>query len=309
MRWIKWSIGEGVLRTISILFSKMIGESSLGPPHLTGSILVIGCMQTVVASGVLFHKKLSFAESRQFVFGSILFGAGAFVNSFLAFWALGMGAPIAVYTLLTLLSIVPGALIDRLWFGQTLAVRHVVGIVSALVAGWLVLKTPDIREIGTLPNWVWIGLANALGVAMNQGVSLWIKEISPWVKNFWGGLSTAACGLLAIVLMTGSDRAIILNETFAPVLLWSVGISVVVVGVWTYNVIAYRDGAAIAAKHVVVNGLFLTLATGVGIFFYGDTFTTVQAMGMGLYVAAFMLLDNEVWTWLRATVSQHFGGG
>lgn len=298
MKWIKWALAEAGFRTVSMTLQKVIGNISRGLPQVVVSTLVIGAMQCLAASIVLRTKRINPLPGNILVLGSVLFGVGAFVNTVIAFMAYVYGANIAVYTFITLLAIVPGAMIDRVFFSERLIARQYMGIAGAIIAGWLILKTPSLAEVTLLPVWVWLGIANAFGLAVNQGISRRVKNVNPWVKNFWGGLTTFILCLTALAIFGNRWWGEITSPDIVPVLLWSIAISVVVIGIWTFNVIAYRDGGSIPTKHVVVNGTFLTLVTIVGFVIFGDEITTIQFGGMAIYLGAFVLINNEVWTYL-----------
>jgi len=293
MRWIPWALGEAVFRATSVTLIKIIGELSQTLAHVTLSTLVIGLVQSVVAGSMLVRNR-TFSTTRRFFIGSVLFGVGAFFSSIVAFVAYMQGANMAVYTLLTLLAIVPGALIDRIWFGERLVARQMLGIALAILAGWLALKVPTVAELAGLPLWTWLGLLNAVGLAVNQGCTRWIKDVDPWVKNFWGGLTTLLLGVMVLVFL-GMDRALLSGPDIRPLLLWSTLIAFAVIGIWSFSVIAYRDGAAIPTKHVLVNGVFLALVLAVGFLVFNEEIAPVQVGGMLVYLCAFVLINNEVW--------------
>ena len=298
MKWLKWAVAEAGFRTVSMTLQKVIGGLSHGLPQVVVSTTVIGAIQCLAALIVLRIKRINPLPGNALVLGSVLFGVGAFVNTVIAFMAYVYGANIAVYTFITLLAIVPGAMIDRVCFKERLMVRQYLGIVAAVAAGWLILRMPSLEEMVLLPIWVWLGIINACGLAINQGISRGVKNVNPWVKNFWGGLTTFILCLTALAIFGDRWWREITSPDIVPVLLWSIVISVVVIGIWTFNVIAYRDGGSIPTKHVVVNGTFLTLVTIVGFVIFDDKITTIQIGGMATYLGAFVLINNEVWTYL-----------
>lgn len=297
MRWIKWAFSEALARTASMTLIKVIGGAAGGLPLSLVSTLIIGTVQTSAAGGVMRLTRAQLFPSRRLVTGSVLFGVGAFVNSVIPFLAYGYGANIAVYTFLTLLAIAPGALIDRVCFGERTSFRQTCGIGLAVFAGWLVLNRPSLAELLSLPVWAWLALLNALGLAINQGISRWVKDVNIWTKNFWGGSTTSLLSLACLAFGTLAQEA--LHSPALPTVLgWSALIALVVIGIWSFNVIAYRDGAAIPVKHVVVNGTFLSLVVLVGFLVFGESVTLTQFGGMLVYLSAFAVINNEVWGYL-----------
>ncbi len=294
--WIKWALGEACFRALSMALIKVIGGIAQTFGNLLLSTLIIGVVQTISAGSVLSIKKIHPLPGARLVLGSVLFGIGAFLNTVIAFAAYMHGANIAVYTLLTLLSIVPGAIIDRLWFGERIELRHILGIGLAVIAGWFALNTPDVNEVTELPLWVLLGLANAIGLAANQGVSRWVKDVDSWVKNFWGGCTTFV--LCAAVLVLSGSWADAFDQNAGQIVFWSVIIAFVVIGIWSFNVIAYRDGAAIPTKHIVVSAAFMGLVMATGVVVFHESVFLAQIVGVGLFVAAFTLMHEDSWKYI-----------
>lgn len=300
VRWIKWAAAEAGFRALSMTLIKVIGSLSSVVAHTILSTLVIGAIQSIVAGGVLTGKRMTPWVEGRLVFGSILFGVGAFINSVIAIVAYMYGANIAIYPFLPLLAIVPGVLIDRVWFGEQLVLRQFIGIAFAIFAGWLVLDAPSLADLLDLPIWAWLGLLNALGLAINQGFTRWVKDVDPWVKNLWGGLATFLLSVVALIFL-GHNLEIFLAPEAQRILLWSVAIAFVVIGIWSFNVIAYRDGAVIPTKHIFVNGAYLAVMLFVGFIGFKESVSVVQIGGMGLYLGAFVLVNSEVWKYTVRT--------
>lgn len=298
MKWIKWALGEAGFRTASMALQKQIGTVAGNLPLVTFSTLIIGVVQAVVAGSVLMKKEIDFFPSGKLVSGSILFGIGAFINTIIAFMAYVNGANIAVYTLITLLAIVPGAIIDKLCFGEKSSPRQIIGIMIVVFAGWLILKAPDISALSELPLWAWLGILNAFCLSINQGITRWVKEVDPWVKNFWGGSTTALLCIVTLGVFGPTISELLAMPSFQSVFAWSGVIALVVIGIWSFNVIAYRDGAAIPVKNVVVNGTFLSLTILVGLLFFDDTISLIQIAGILTYLIAFSIINNETWLFM-----------
>lgn len=292
-KWIRWGFIEALFRTISMTLGKVVGGLASTFAHVTLSTCVIGGVQATVAGTILLYQRITPWCGKRLVTGSVLFGAGAFVGTMLPFIAFMQGAPLAVYTFLTLLAVIPGAVLDRAWFGERLVFRQMVGIMVALFAGWLVLEAPNITELFALPLWMLLGLLNAGILALNQGVTRWVKDINPWVKNFWGGLTTCTLGVCTLFYL-GDARFLSMPET-QPLLALSSVIAFVVIGMWTFNVIAYRDGATIPAKYILVNGMFLALVFVIGFLVFGESISLTQVIGMAVYFCGFVLVNRDGW--------------
>ncbi len=301
MKWLKWAVGEAGSRTASMTLQNVIGRIAGSFPLVVISTLMIGIVQCSTAFGIVRRKQLDIFPSRRLVTGSVLFGIGAFVNTLLAFMAYVYDANMAVYTMITLLAIIPGAIIDRIWFNEKITLRLIAGIILATIAGWLILDLPNLESFTDMPVWTWIGLGNAIGLSINQGITRWSKEVNPWVKNFWGGSTTAILCLLTVLIFADETIRAVATADMGRVLGWSAVISFLVIGIWSFNVIAYRDGAAIPTKQVVVNGIFLTLTIFAGYLFFGDMITSTQFGGMVVYLIAFTVMNKEAWEYITRT--------
>lgn len=298
--WIKWALGEAGFRTLAMTLLKAIGNTTQAQrfPLTIVSAFIIGMVQMTVAGGIMCFKKTKFFPSKYLIVGSILFGAGAFVNTVIPLLAYAYGANIATYTFLTLLSIIPGAIIDRVWFGDRLVVRQWFAVVLAISAGWFALNTPNLNELLLLPVWAWLAIANAIGLAINQGITRSIKHVDVWTKNFWGGGATLALCIIAFLLIGRELEMTIRSPELLTVIYRSLALALVVIGIWSFNVIAYRDGAGIPTKNIAVNGAFLSLVIVIGFFIFGERISFAQIIGMLLYLGAFTLINNEAWHYL-----------
>jgi drug/metabolite transporter (DMT)-like permease len=298
MGWVKWALGEAALRVTSITLVKVVGGLANTFGQLTLSTLIIGSVQILAALGVLAYKRTSIWAPRRHIIGSIAFGIGAFFGTMLPFVAFMLGANLAVYTFLALLAIIPGAFIDRIFFGERLVVRQLGGIALAVFAGWLVMNMPNLDELATLPLWAWLALINACTLAINQGVTRWIKEVDVWVKNFWGGVGTAALCVLTFLILGPETIATVATSASTPIVLWSTVIAIVVIGLWSFNVLAYRSGASIPTKNVFVNGVYLFGALAVGYLLFEEPVHMAQLFGILTYIVAFALINTQVWGYL-----------
>ncbi|MCL9972288.1 MAG: DMT family transporter [Candidatus Pacebacteria bacterium] len=298
MSWVKWALGEAAFRVTSITLLKVIGTLASTLGQLALSTLIIGGVQVVAAGCMLIYTRTSIWATKRQILGSIAFGIGAFFGTMLPFVAFMLGANLAVYTFLALLAIVPGALIDRIFFGEKLVIRQLSGIALAVFAGWLVMNMPNLNELATLPLWAWLALINACTLAINQGVTRWIKEVDIWIKNFWGGVGTTVLCLLSILILGPEAVASIATGASVPIVAWSAVIAIVVIGLWSFNVLAYRSGASIPTKNVFVNGAYLFGALAIGYLFFGEPVQSAQLFGILTYIVAFILINNTVWNYV-----------
>ena len=294
--WRRWTLGEALAKITSATLQKQIGLASYTPAGVVLGNLVIGFVQMI--AGFLFLLKVGRTpkDSPKHILFSCMFGAFAFMSTMFSLSAYRLGGPVSVVVFIITLSIIPGAFIDRIFFKHHLALRQWIGVLVGIAGAYLVLGTPSLRELSGLPTWAFLALGTACTTAVNQGFAQKIKGIDPIVKNYWGGFTTAVLALCAFCFVGVPDFS---SEGSWKIIWVSVLIGFVVVGMWTCNVRAYRDGAHIAEKKLMVNGLYLTSAMFVGVVFYNESMTLGKLLGIPAFVLATCLFDNKLWESFR----------
>ncbi|MEK7193158.1 MAG: hypothetical protein AAB682_03430 [Patescibacteria group bacterium] len=257
--------------------------------HTLWATMLVGVIQILLGAGSLSFQKKSFGDSTRNIAGAVLFGLLAWnstVLGFVTFWYEGeFGARVFVITL----SVVPGALIDHFCFSNRLNFRQWSGVLVAILAGFLVLGSPALRK----GIWIWFAFANMMTVAVNQGVTQAIKDIDPMRKNFYGGIVAVALGL--VLLGVKFESKTFFTPEFTKLTAVSILTGLNVVFMWTLNVWAYKDGAYISLKKIVLNSGYLSMSMVIGVAFFGDAFAWGKIGGMGLFVLSLALMDNELW--------------
>jgi multidrug transporter EmrE-like cation transporter len=97
-----------------------------------------------------------------------------------------------------------------------------------------------------------------------------------------------------------TDLLIEFSRPIPQIWLSSAVIGVIVIGMWSFNLLSYRGGAQIAIKKLVLNGSYLTMAMVVGILLFGETLTVAKIVGVATYLVAFVLMDDNTWQYFRS---------
>ncbi|MBI2024698.1 MAG: DMT family transporter [Candidatus Harrisonbacteria bacterium] len=294
-RWMRWTFAEAGTKTVSKLLQKVVGNVSTTLAHTFFATLVIGLVQTI--SGLIVcrvGKKPIFRDGTG-ILGSCLFGFFAVVSSVLSFSVFLLGGEVGINTFIITLSIIPGALIDRFFFGKQLSGREWFGISVAIFAGYSVLGWPSPATAMKLPLWVWLSFGIAVSVAINQGITQKVKKVDPFFKNFWGGLTTIVLSLAAVTVLGSFNLFADFSKPMRNLWLVSIVIGAIVVGMWSFNLLSYKGGASIALKKLVMNGAYLITAMLAGVWLFGESLTISKLVGIGLFVIAFALMDRTTW--------------
>jgi len=297
-KWMRWTLLEALMKTTSKLPQKFCGQISPTFGHTFLASLVIGWVQVSVGYIVTQRRGTKLLADRSLVIGSCLFGLGAAIITVLGFAIFYYHGDVGVSVLIFTLSIIPGAFIDQCFFGHRLTARKWAGVGVGILAAYVILNRPSLQEFKMMPVWIWLSFALMFLAAVTQGITQKIKEVDMFVKNFWGGLVTVVVCLAALVV---SGQTALLWD-FSPNTRQLVGISafigLVVVAMWSFNLLSYKGGASIAIKKLVLNGFYLTTAMLGGMVFFGETLTNGKLIGTGLYVVAFALMDDNTWRFL-----------
>jgi len=183
-KWMKWTILEATMKTSSKIVQKTIGVVSSTFGQVAFATFVVGLVQTI--AGYVMAKKYNkkIFTDKGSIAGSIWFGLNAMTMTVLCFAVFLYNGDMGVNTFIITLSIIPGALIDTLFFGHKLNRKEWAGIGIATLAGYSILGWPSLHQAMDLPSWVWLSFIVMMLGAINQGITQKIKKIDPFVKNF-----------------------------------------------------------------------------------------------------------------------------
>ena len=297
-KWMKWTFLEALMKTISKVFQKIIGKLSHTFGHVLFATLIVGLVQIIGGYLMAKSKKVSIFTDIGSIARSCWFGFNACLCTIIPFYIFALGGDISINTFIITLSIVPGALIDITFFKHKLELKQWFGIFIAIFAGYTILGLPSLSEFLEMPLWVWLSFVIMIITAINQGITQKIKEIDPFVKNFWGGLTTFIVSLITIFIW--GAQGLFVDFTMQMQKLWisSIIVGFIVIAMWSFNIFAYKDGAQIPIKKLVINGSYLTMAMICGITIFDEPMNFAKLSGVLLYFVAFSFMDKDTSTYL-----------
>lgn len=287
--WMGYALGEAGFRIGSRSTSQAIGRLTATLPQLLLMTTVVGIVQCCGGIALARARNVRLLAAPVLIGWSVCFGLLASLNTILTFATIQHGGPLGASTFIITLSIIPGALIDRIFFGERLRPMQWGGVSIGIFGMYAMLSFPDLRALTELPLWVWLALANMFGVAVNQGITRAVKAIDPFVKNVWVGATTIACTLPFALPTLATDAAIL------PAMFW-IGTSIIgcfVIGLVSLNVMSYKAGGSIAVKKLIVQGTYLVGATIVGAVAFNESLTVGTAVGLACFLLAFVLLTAK----------------
>lgn len=295
--WMYWPLAEGGTKTTSRLLQKFLGLTGKSLASTFFVTIVIGLIQMaggyVLSGGWPRLRQVQFRQAAM----SILFGIVASVMTVISFLTFTYeGADVGVTTFLVTLSIIPGAIVDWLVFGNRLRLHQWFGVAAFLAAGYAILDFPPLGLLASLPVWVWLSLANALLAVLAEAIVQARKEMDPFAFNFWVGLTTTLFCAVWIMAAGWRDVFVVLPPRF-----WiaSVAISAVVLVMIYCMVSGYKAGGNIAMKKFIMYGAFLITSTALGILLYREPASVGKAVGVLGFFIAFAFMDRGAWELVR----------
>jgi drug/metabolite transporter (DMT)-like permease len=279
-----------------------VASNSWGGTFLASGI--VGLVQVVIVTAFeLSHRKLGLFKDFKGALGSSIFGILALSSTVLGFATFMKGGDISTSTFIVTLSIVPGMLIDIIFFHYKSTIREWIGMSVAIFAGYTILGLPRLEEILKMPLWFWLAIGNMMTVAINQGITQAVKKVDPLFKNFWGGLMALIFAPLLMIAIGQGGSIVRFNEN---VRIWyaSFFIGIIVIAMWSFNLLSYQCGASIALKKLVMNATYLTSTLIIGVLFFHEKITVGKVLALPLFCCAFILMDQKMWNYVTSTLAR-----
>lgn len=299
-KWMAWTVLEALMRSMSNALQKTIDDiTAVSFSYVLYATGFIGLVQMVAGFVVLRSRGKKIGDQFANIAGSISFGVFGVLSICLSFLVFAKGGQLSVHAFITSLSIIPGALIDLFVFKHPLSKRQWIGVMIAVVAGYVVLGLPSFDQALKLPFWVWCSFGAMMAMTVNQGITQRIKDVDPFVKNFWGGATIFILGF-GVLLAFGKIPVGSYPYKLTLISLAIGGLSVIL---WIANLFAYRDGALMAIKKLIMSGSYLLITIVGGAVIFGEEVGLHKIIAFFLYLFSFLLLDNPTWEyfWIKNT--------
>jgi drug/metabolite transporter (DMT)-like permease len=289
-KWTIWAILEGVSKTASKVLQKYTGVASSHWGDTFLATAVIGIVQLISGLIVSKTKRINLITDRYTIIGCSLFGLNAVLITVLGFAVFLYGGDMGVSTFIVSLAIIPGAIFDQSIFNHKVSKLEWLGIFIAVLGGITVLQIKSFDTILNFPLWVWMSFGMTILSALGQVITQKINKVDPFVKNFWGGLVTCVLCIPVAYFMLSND---IFSPTRLKLVYVSAIMGLIIVGMWSFNLLSYKSGASIALKKLVMFGVYLSTAMFAGVIFFHEPLTIGKIIGVILYIVAFILIDRK----------------
>jgi hypothetical protein len=270
--WHRDAFYEGFTKTTVKIFQNLFGRVANNWAHCWFASLIMGITQVV--SGLVTAKRYNttiFVE-KTIIIWSCIWGASALISSMGSFVAfLDLKADMVVNTFIVTLSLVPGALLGKLFFNEPFTRRTAFGMIVGIFSGWFVLGCPSVSKILSFPIWVWGSLVtmffNAINNCIDKKITL-LNKIEEkklnrerklnHVKNAWGGLTTAILCLLIIFIIGRGNMFLDFSRQMGWIWFGSIVIGILVYLMASFSLFAYTDNTTVPLKKLAMNCAWLS---------------------------------------------------
>lgn len=295
-KWMKWTLFESLTRITLRVLQKIVGFISTSFSHSALAAGIIGTVQVVVSAFFLLIGKKKFTAPKDQIIGSVSFGFFATYSTIVPMTVYWLGGDLGVNAFIISLSIVPGALIDWIFFKHPLNARQWLGVGISLLGAYAILGSPStLGAFLEMPLWVWLAATGMIAIAINQGITQKVKNVDALVQNFWGGLTTAILSVIVLAVVGSLTLVFDFSRATPKFLAFAAVSGLVTLFLWCFNLLSYKDGASIAIKKLVMQGILLIGSMTAGIAFFGEPFTVGKVLGALFFLVAFCLVDKGTW--------------
>lgn len=300
LKWSFFASGEGFLKITHFTLFKFFGALSSFTWFLFLVTLVIGAVEALIQGARAYRSNISFVPEVRPVLGAVGFGVVAVYMTVIPLYVLSFeGADIALFGFLTTLSILPGALFDRL-FGDRLRLKQWLGVALFVLGSYAFLGSPSLMELKELPTWMYWAFSFPIAAAINELLIRFVgvKELNPTVTTFWvGATQLAVCSVCLVVLFSvGLFNLSLLGGIQLHVWALIFLLALLIIASHIFKQLAYspRAGGTIVAKKVVMIGILLIGTFIVDWVFYGTVLTLGKVIGtVGFLLATYLVVSRN----------------
>jgi drug/metabolite transporter (DMT)-like permease len=320
--WFGLTILEGVLMGIAKLFHGLVGSQSPTMHHVVFAVAIVGAVQALVGFGgaVVVRERL-FRVHGAYILGFTVFGLLALVATLFAFLAFRTGARADMATntfIVSVLAIVPAAVIGRFGFKEHIGWNQLAGGLLAIAGGALLLS-PSLTG-GTIPVWVWWSCITMLGATGTHTAAKLLSRFvqrnkvpkismtaNIFVLQFWGGITMAGCALFLLAI----DGATLLWDPWRVPKLWTYAACVALtnLGWWSCRQISFQHGAPLYFRMLPWLGCYLGTATLSGMVVFHETLPLTKSIGLLVFLPAIVLYQRELWGYCARPVQRWLAAG
>jgi len=202
--WGALSAGEGILHVFNLSLLKVVAHYFVSAVLSLFAIFVIGFVRMIGGAILTLRSGYEFFPSQKAVFGSMLVGlVSAYVTLIPVYLFVTRGISIAVFALMIFVGLIPGAVWNKLGSYGKLSLTQIFGLILSLLSLVAVMQF----AVVALPIWFWLILSLPVASLVQEIIIRKIGTagvISPWVHNFWLGLSMIIFAVVGMMLFNAS---------------------------------------------------------------------------------------------------------
>jgi hypothetical protein len=294
--WSSFAVSEGIFKTVHMWIFKIIG-STFAAPLFFVSTFVVGVIQIVGGLLVNLRSRYEIFPKTKYIIGSLLLGVIAVYTAVVPMYIFSIsGASLALIAFIISLILIPKALFDKVLFRDPITPFQLMSVPLFLFGLYALVGFPGFDQITSLPSWAWFALTLPVAIIAEEFLtrSFKVGVISPWVKNFWIGVSTVVVSVISFIVIKPFSILLDLIKNLSGdmwFLFVLLGLSILT-GVFVKQR-TYMHGGSIAAKKITMIGTYLISSLVVGVLFFTNPLTIGEIVGIFALITGYFFVEQE----------------
>lgn len=294
-RFVAIAATDGLVRSFSTACQNLAGKALTSAEGSLIATATIELLRLTTGLSTLALKQTKIQTEFKNLCLMFVWALFAVVMTVLHVYSYEIGADQGIATMIVLGGIIPGALIDRYWFGDPLPTKRIAGMGVFLVAAWSALNFPGKSAVLLLPSWVYFKVIIAGLLAVNEAVRRTLMNVPPERRitteqsQFWVG------AFALTLLMAAALHTQVWTKLAAYQLnfwLGTLGMGTAVVISTALSLQVYKFPGSITTRKLVSNTTVMITSVIVGVTLFGEPFTAGKALAMVLFVAALVIYEG-----------------
>jgi drug/metabolite transporter (DMT)-like permease len=313
LSWVEMALVVGVLMALCKPGHRLVGALAPTILHALLATGIVGLFGVLVGFWFAPRGSLSLVSLEGWYrWGPLYLGVGFVLATVCAFQAFSSaGAHVGINTFISgPLTILPSILLGTTFFHEKLTLKKLMAGIMSLGAAWLVTNA---TLSNGLPGWIVWSFGTCLFASSTRflakqiakwGESNGHPKLNGWVLVFWAGVSMMILALLPVFAI---NPAVFASVTATRIVVYALIVAVPTILWWIGRFVAYQRNAPLGSKEVVLNAAYQGIASLIGYFFFRESLSIANLVGIGLCFAAIPLALEPAVKVLTLAVSEPVG--
>jgi hypothetical protein len=298
--WSFFAISDGLFKTVHMWLFKIIGSLLISLPLFFISTFIVGIIQIIGGLSANLRSRYEVFPRPRYIIGSLLLGVTALYTAIIPMYIFSVSdADIALIAFIISIILIPKALLDKFLYRDPITLIQLISIPLFLFGFYAIVGFPSIEQIKIMPFWAWLALSLPIVILIEELITRvsCVGVVSPWVKNFWIGVSTTILSFVAFIVLEPISMFsnILKNLPFEFWFLFIVlGLSILTNVFVRQRTFMY--GGSVALKKITMISSYLISSLIVGILFFGNLLNFGEVLGVIALIAGYFFVEREAFS-------------